>query len=467
MGVFEWARLCRPMNDTPMNDTEKEMTATLTESGLAPSRGFSPAPHLRRAWDAAESHCNRCGFCLPVCPTYRLTGAESASPRGRLDLMYAAADGKLELSDIAPALGLCLGCLACQSACPSGVPFGELLEAGRIDVAGEKGPAGFTRFLLGTLLDSPAFLKLAARTLYFYQRSGLQKLLRLTQLLRLAPTLARMERGLPPLPRPASWRGQIGPLPAASRSGGAKPALFFSGCVMDAVFGEVHRCTLVAMRHNGYTPVVPNGQGCCGALALHSGAEALAKEKARRNIAAFEAAGDPPVVVNSAGCGAAMKAYGGLLSGDSAWRGRAERFSARVVDVSELLTRETIRPPEHAVPMRVAYDDPCHLAHAQNIRDQPRMLLQAVPQLELVELPEADWCCGSAGSYSLTHPKMAARVLERKMDHIAAAGVQAVATGNPGCLFQLALGAEQRGLAIRIVHPVQLLALAYTGREKA
>lgn len=428
--------------------------------------------HLHHAWSSADSRCIKCGFCLPVCPTYRLTGIEPASPRGRLDLMYAAARGELTVAEIEPALALCLGCLACETACPSGIRFRDMLEAERIDQAEARPRSTLKRFLLGTLLDRPTWLRAIVAALALYQKSGVQALLRATRLLWVMPPLARMERRVPPAAWPMAWRsaarrwGLVASAPEANEAeSDPKVAGLLTGCVMDAAFGPAQLATAKVLAVHGWRPVAPPAQGCCGALAMHAGEDALAKKLARRNIAAFDAAlgerGERSIVVNSAGCGAAMKDYGAWLADDPAWRERAAAFSRRVVDVCEFLERIGLRPPERAVPLRVAYDDPCHLIHAQRIRDEPRMLLKRIPGLDWAELPEADWCCGGAGSYTLAQPEMSARVLERKMDHIAALGVDVVATGNPGCLLQIATGAAQRGLALRVLHPIELIAMAY------
>jgi glycolate oxidase iron-sulfur subunit len=232
---------------------------------------------------------------------------------------------------------------------------------------------------------------------------------------------------------------------------------------MDAVFGSAHLATVQVLKHNGWNAWAPAAQGCCGALALHAGELEIARTQARRNIAAFEAGGGGPIVSNSAGCGAAMKDYGKIMRHEPAWRERARAFSARVADVSEFLAGLELKTPAHAVPWRVAYDDPCHLVHAQGVREPPRALLRRIPGLELVPLPEAEWCCGGAGSYTLTQPGMSAQVLARKMGHVQASGAEVLATGNPGCLLQLASGVADRGLPIRVLHPVELLALAYEG----
>ena len=443
------------------------MTATAALD-IAPERANA---HLHQAWADAESRCIKCGFCLPVCPTYRLTAVESASPRGRLDLMYAAARGELTIAEIRPALALCLGCLACETACPSGIRYRDMLEAERIDQAAAHPGSPLKRFLLGTLLDRPSWLRVIVAALAVYQGSGLQALVRATRLLWLVPPLARIERRMPPAAWPRAWRaaavhwGLVSALPKGEAARTGPPAAgMLTGCVMDAAFGPTHLATAKALAVHGWRPVAP-AQGCCGALAMHAGEPDLARAMARRLIAAFDSAlgtqGERPIVVNSAGCGAAMKDYASWLAGDPAWAARAADFSRRVVDVCEFLERIGLRPPRREVKLRVAYDDPCHLIHAQRIREQPRTLLKRLPGLRWVELPEADWCCGGAGSYTLAQPAMSARVLERKMEHIAALGLDAIATGNPGCLLQIAAGVGQRGLPVRVLHPIELIAMAY------
>jgi heterodisulfide reductase subunit B len=272
--------------------------------------------------------------------------------------------------------------------------------------------------------------------------------------------LARMERRTPPLSRPVRWRKAAnGTLPLS-----VGHAALLTGCIMDVAFGEVHGATVHVLRAHGVESLEVPAQECCGALHLHAGEVESAQTLARRNIAAFEAAGDAPIVVNSAGCGAAMKGYGALLASDPAWAERAHRFASRVRDVSEYIASLPRREPPQSVPLTVAYDDPCHLAHAQKLREPPRELLSRIPGLKLVPLREADMCCGSAGSYSLLEPAMSAQVLRRKMEHIAASGAEVIATGNPGCLMQLRLGARDCGMAVHVVHPIELLAAGFGWR---
>ena len=425
------------------------------------------ATHLQAAWLGAESHCIKCGFCLPVCPTYRETGNEAASPRGRLDLMDAAARGLLPVTDIRASLALCLGCLACETACPSGIRFGEMLEAGRADGMLAQNPHGSAaaRAILALMTEHPRLLRLLAWSLWLYQRSGLQRLLRATRLLdAIFPGLARLERSAPTLPRPTRWRRAARGHLAKARERGEAPAghaALFTGCVMDVLFAPTHAATVKVLARNGWEVQWPRGQGCCGALHAHAGFREAARALARRNIAAFQDDDRAPVVVNSAGCGAALKTYGHLLADDPDWSGRAGRFSARVRDISEFLAGLRLVAPERPLSLRVAYDEPCHLLHAQKISAKPRTILSQVPGLEIVPLAEAEWCCGSAGLFSFTQGEMSERVLARKMAHVERSGAQAIATGNPGCLLQIQRGAAQRGLELEVLHPVELLARAY------
>ncbi|HKI99027.1 MAG TPA: heterodisulfide reductase-related iron-sulfur binding cluster [bacterium] len=432
-----------------------------------------PDTRLAQAWQDAESLCIKCGFCLPACPTYRETGHEVSSPRGRLELMYRTAQGELDIGDIRHELWFCLGCMACETACPSGIRYHDMLEAARIDDAvdlrARNGAPLVKRFLLNRVLVRPRWLRAVAWAMWLLRHSGLRWLLGGRGLLRLlSKRLARLERRSPPIAAPRAWRPSArawlaadGAAQGAPDSETARPVAMLSGCVMDAVFGRVHAATAKVLHANGYAVHVPERQVCCGALHHHAGEEADALTLARRNIEVFEALGEAPVVVNSAGCGAMLKDYGKLLAGDADWAERARRFSARVKDVCEFLAEQPLRPPTRAVPRKVAYDDPCHLLHAQKVGQAPRALLGQVPGLELVPLAEADWCCGSAGSYSLMQPEMSRRLLARKMGHIRASGAEVVATGNPGCLLQLGLGARDARLKVRIAHPVELLAEAY------
>jgi glycolate oxidase iron-sulfur subunit len=412
----------------------------------------------------AETSCIKCGFCLPVCPTYNLTGSEAASPRGRIDMMVAVADGALEPEDILESLDLCLGCRACETACPAGVEFARLLEAGRA-AAGAGQPESRLRGWLRSLfmehvLPSPNRLHQLASLLRVYQISGLRALVRLSGLLpRLAPRLAAMEALLPAVPPARARRSLPMETPAHGEERGR--VLLLTGCVTPQVLPRVNRATVRVLARNGYRVLANPAQPCCGALQAHANDLQSAQRLARQHIAAFEASGADWFVVNAAGCGALMKDYGHLLAGDSGFAARAEAFDTRVRDVSELLAAAPLQGPLHPVSLRVAYDDPCHLSHGQRIRQQPRELLRQVPGLELLEVPESDWCCGSAGTFNLFHPEMAEALLDRKMAHLASVRPDVVVSGNPGCLLQLRQGAARHGLAAEILHPIEMLDRAY------
>ena len=424
----------------------------------------TPLSPLQDVLQHAETSCIQCGFCLPKCPTYRLTGNEAASPRGRIGLMRAVADGDLAAGEIFTQTDFCLGCRACETACPAGVEFGKLLEAGRAEArvgrTGSRLGAWVQRLCLQAVLPMPALVQQLASFLHIYQVSGLQELLRASGVLHhLAPTLAMIETFLPRVPSRAERRS----VPVETAPVGAQQGrvAMLTGCIMPAFLPEVNHATARVLAANGYRVYAPPGQRCCGALQAHAGEIETARQLARHNIAVFEATGAAWVVVNSAGCGALMKEYGYLLRDDPTFAARAEAFSKRVRDVSEILTVAPLRQPLHAVPLRVAYDDPCHLLHGQKIREQPRYLLQQIPALALLEISESDWCCGSAGIYNLLHPETAQALLDRKMRHLAAVEPQLIVTGNPGCMLQLRQGVAQYGLAAEVLHPVEVLARAY------
>jgi glycolate oxidase iron-sulfur subunit len=404
--------------------------------------------------------CVHCGICLPSCPTYRVLGQEMDSPRGRIYLMRAAAEGRIGLTpNFLLHMDRCLGCRACETACPAGVPFGRLIEETRGQIE-RKAPRPLRRrlagrFLLGVFPERRRLARVLALT-RLYQRSGLQRLVRRSGVLHRFPRLGAMERLLPPLSaRPADR------LPAETRpaTGFARGTVaLLEGCVQALLFPEVNRATVRLLARAGYRVVVPERQGCCGALHLHWGDRAAGRELARHNVAAFADA--DWIVTNAAGCGATMRDYGHLLGGDP--RGRT--LASRVRDVTELLA-EGLPAPRRPLDLTVTYHEPCHLAHGQRGREAPRTVLRAIPGLRLVELQESDLCCGSAGVYNLMEPEIAGQLLARKLDRIAATGAEVVTTGNPGCLLQLRRGLGDRGLAIRAYHPIELLAWSVEGVE--
>lgn len=409
--------------------------------------------------------CVHCGFCLPTCPTYLTLGNEMDSPRGRLYLIRAAAEGRIGLSDtFAKHMNRCLVCRACETACPSGVQFGNLMEAARGQVTRKYAysPAErlFRKFLLEVFTD-PQKLRLALGPLRAYQKLGVQRLLRGTGVLKALGRWGAMEGLMPALP--AAGLGnqfpEITP-PVGPRRGRAALLL---GCAQHAFFPHVNLATVRVLAANGYEVVAPKAQGCCGSLLVHEGEREQGKARARQTIDTFEATGADVVVVNAAGCGSVMKEYGELLREDPKYAARAEAFSKKVRDVSQVLAQGGLSGKLHPVPLRATYHDACHLAHGQRVRAEPRALLQAIPGLRYTELREADFCCGSAGVYNLLHPDLAGEFLSRKLDRILETGAQLVMNGNPGCTLQLAMGIRQRGLPLRAVHTVEVLDWAYRG----
>jgi len=409
--------------------------------------------------------CVHCGFCLPVCPTYQLWGKETDSPRGRIYLMKVGLEGEPLSGAMARHFDLCLGCLACVTACPSGVDYGSLLQATRQQVDRRHRrplPERLWRRLLFALLPHPPRLRWLRSALGLYQVLGGRALLRRTGLRRLLPGRLRALESLQPAIDPI----EDVPLDTPARGVERARVGFLSGCVQRVFFSRVNAATVRVLAAEGCRVVVPEAQGCCGALSLHAGREAEAQELARRIIDVFDRAGVDYVVANAAGCGSGLKDYPQLLRDDPAYAERARRFGTRVRDVAELITELGPVAPRHALPVVVAYHDACHLAHAQGIRSQPRELLRGIPGLELREIGDAEDCCGSAGIYNLTEPEPARELGERKARRVLAAGAQALVTSNPGCQLQIRAGLEGLGHELPLVHLVEILdaSLRGTGR---
>ncbi len=412
--------------------------------------------------------CVHCGFCLPTCPTYLVLGNEMDSPRGRIWLIRSASEGKIGITDnFAKHMNLCLLCRACETACPSGVKFGFLMESarGQVDRHYQYSPADrrFRDFILHTFTDLGR-LRTITGLLRFYQRSGLQTLVRASGILSLFGRLGKMETLLPAIPGRSLRVALPEVIPAKGERRGRAGLL--SGCVQRFFFAEVNSATARVLSENGYEVVVPRDQECCGSLLAHEGEREQAKKMARRTIDIFERAGVDVVVVNAAGCGSVMKEYWELLHTDPAYAQRAEAFSKKVRDVSQLLAQVPLNGKLHALPRTVTYHDACHLAHGQKVRQEPRTVLKAIPGLQLVELKESDVCCGSAGIYNLLYPDLAQQFLDRKIERIKETGAEVVVSGNPGCSLQIEKGLKERGLKIRVVHPVELLDWSYQGRER-
>ena len=395
--------------------------------------------------------CVHCGFCLQACPTYLTLEDENDSPRGRIVLMHALVEGTLPVDDpdVRTHIDRCLGCRACETACPSGVPYGRLLEATRATLTAKQPNAPIARAILFTFAH-PALLSLAMLG------GRIARALRLSSLLARLPgrfgfAMAMLEATRSPVDR-AEYR------PAGDGSRGT--ATLLTGCVMEGLFTETNRATERTLAANDYAVVHTPGQRCCGALHAHAGDADAARALARHNIAAFEASGTDYVVANAAGCGAMMKEYEHLFTDEPEWRHRAAAFSARVRDVSDLLADAGPRPGG-VLDLSVTYDAPCHLLHAQRVAHPPLRVLDAVRGLTLVPLAGSEHCCGSAGIYNLVEPDVSNTVLAPKLAHIADTRAALVATGNPGCLMQIGAGLHQAGSRVRVVHPVDLLDASY------
>ena len=415
--------------------------------------------------------CVHCGLCLNHCPTYIELGLETESPRGRLYLMRAVSQGRIPISEnVVRHLDLCLQCRNCEAVCPSGVRFGQIMEETRAKILrdGRRAPASWlaSRLVLRLFFSHPQRLRHLMNALGLYQRSGFQGLLRRSRLLSLLPGPWRnLEQLLPRVStRPFTARGVVGsPADGPPRFRVA----FLSGCMMPYIYDRVHEATVRVLVRHGCEVVVPSEQVCCGALHLHTGDRQEARRLARRNIDVFLAENVDAIIVNVAGCGAAMKEYGELLKDDPRYAERASRFSALVKDVTEFLADLPLSDglgPLHQV---VTYQDPCHLLHAQGIKSQPRALLQAIPGLELVEMSHPDQCCGSGGLYNIIHPRMAERLLQRKMRDIAATGAQVIVTANVGCALQLEAGLRRYDLSGRVAHVVELLDESYRRGDRS
>ena len=395
--------------------------------------------------------CVHYGLCLTSCPTYQATGLETSSPRGRIYLMRGVAEGRIELGGLlSEEAHLCLGCRACETACPAGVPFGAMLEDTRhlLQKGGHRDDfaARLERWLLRNVVARRGRLRGLVALLAFVQRLGLVRAASV-----LPDALANAAKMLPEVPRDRT------PLPERVAAEGDRRGVvaFFTGCLMSEMFAPVQRATVELLSANGFDVVVPRNQGCCGALHAHAGDMEFARDLARKNAQVFGRDSFDAIILDSAGCGAAMR------EADRWIPGIGDAMAARVRDVCEFLDEVGLREPPGGYTARLCYDDPCHLVHGQGVEAAPRRLLEQIRGVELVPHANPTRCCGAAGTYSLTQPEMARRVLEEKMNALEAADPEVIATGNPGCLMQLAQGVRERGLRARVVHPVEILAAAY------
>jgi glycolate oxidase iron-sulfur subunit len=405
--------------------------------------------------------CVHCGLCTAACPTYVETGDENESPRGRIYLMRAVTDGKLELNDrVRGHLELCLDCRACETACPSGVQYGKLIEPFRIameETSGEqRGSDWFRKHILFGLFPYPKKLRRALLPARIAQRTGLMKLLRATRVTRLLP--AQLRRMVDMLPPPHKNEG---PLPEFLPAIGRRRATvaLFTGCIGDAMFRHVNWATARVLQQNGCDVHVPQNQVCCGAIHFHAGSSEPAREFADQNLSAFPIERFDAIINNIAGCGSMLKDYGHHWHDDR----QAERaaWSAKMRDVNEFLDELGLLRPEGEIHVVATYHDACHLLHAQKVHDPPRRLLAQIPGLVLHDLPESELCCGAAGTYNLTQPEMSARLSRRKLDNIKKTGARVAITSNAGCALQIAREARDQGEQLAVVHPMEVLDWSY------
>ena len=419
--------------------------------------GDAPDPELIQ-------RCVHCGFCLSTCPTYAVLGVEMDSPRGRIHFMKMAWEGRI--APDRPAFDEhiygCLDCRACETACPSGVEFGKLVEAARsqIEMARPRPPLErLIRWIaFDQLLPHPRRLGVVALLTHLARRLGAAAFLRAAgRAIPLAGRLGDMLELVPPQRAMAASLPRVFPALGAKR---ARVALF-QGCIQRAAFGATNAATARVLARNGIEVLVPEDQTCCGALHVHAGERNGGRELARRNIAALEGLDVDAIVVNAAGCGANLKEYGWLLKDDPAWAERGTRLAAKVKDATEILGDMGLAATPGRLQATAAYDEPCHLLHGQKISAQPKALLAAIPGLRVVPLAEADMCCGSAGIYNVTQPELSRKLLERKMEHVRETRADILVTANPGCLMQLASGVRAEGLRMEVVHLIDLLDRAY------
>ena len=439
------------------------MATHSTQSQIESQREFERTLSGFSAKDKPEyedySRCVHCGLCSNYCPTYRLWGQEADSPRGRIRQMQLVDEGRLELGDsFVTHIDRCLNCRACESACPSGVEYGKLLELARAQIEQKYKRPFLSRamrdFVYRRLLPYPERIATAARLMKLYQRTGLATVARSAGILKLFGMQDR-DRLMPKVDSEFFF-SQLGKTFLVQGTRRARVA-FFAGCIAQVTFSDLNRATIRVLQANGCEVVVPRDQVCCGALAAHAGVRDVARGLARTNQDAFLAEDFDAIITNAAGCGSTLKEYTHLFPANDPAHGQAEKFTSRVRDVAEFLADLGIVAPMRPVPLRVTYQDSCHLAHGQKVREAPRTLIRAIPGVELTEMPLADQCCGSAGVYNVTETKTSLELLDLKMGYAKQTKAQAIVTANPGCMLQLRAGAAMHAPGMEVLHVVELL----------
>jgi glycolate oxidase iron-sulfur subunit len=415
------------------------------------------------------SHCIHCGLCLNQCPTYRLWGREADSPRGRIRQMLLIDEGRLELGEtFVTHIDRCLDCRACETACPAGVQYGKLVEMARAQIEQKYKRPWTARvmrdFVYRKLLPYPGRIQAAARLLRVYEKSGLGTVARGLGILKVFG-LEERERLLPKVESNFFFNEMGKTFPA--RGERRARVAFFGGCVAQVIFAEMNRATIRVLQANGCEVVVPAGQTCCGALAAHAGFRDVARELAQKNMNVFLSGEFDAIVTNAAGCGSTLKEYTHLFPDDAAAHAQAEEFEKKMKDVTEFLVELGLTAAMKQTPLRVTYQDSCHLTHGQKVREAPRKLIRAVPGVEFVEMPLADICCGAAGVYNVTQTEASMDLLERKMDTVQQTKAQAIVTANPGCMIQLTAGTASRGTGQEVLHVVELLDRAMGGSSSS
>ncbi len=412
--------------------------------------------------------CVHCGLCLNACPTYRELGLEMDSPRGRIYQMAQVAEGRLEINEeYVKHIDLCLACRACETACPSGVQYGRLVEAARSEIANQVRGSLLKRFVqwlvFKHLLLSPRLLQITGYAAYLYQKCGLQQLIRRTTILDRLGRIGQLERLAPQIERPFYF-AQIGKVFPAYGEVKHRVA-FLSGCIANISFARLNEATVRVLQRNGCEVTVAAGQGCCGALHIHAGLRDLGRQQALQNIEALEKGNYDAYITNAAGCGSVLKEYHELFEHAPELHQRAKSFSSKIKDVSEFLAEVDFNKRLGPLPISITYQDSCHLLHGQKIKQQPRDMLAAIPELTFTELPFSEICCGSAGVYNVEHTEMSMSLLHEKMRMVRLTGAQTIVTANPGCLLQMRAGVEMSNGNERVVHVVELLDESYRRAE--